>query len=308
MNFRTLILVALLAVGVIYAGSISGTVSYSGTETGMIVVACLEEGTSEIDLMSTPATTIDVPGAYTITGDTLVDGMNYWCMSLMLIGMSAESGNPAGIHPSVVNLIDGSATGVDITLATSGNIGGTITYSGDPLDICINVYDAYGDFTGDTIVLEETYYVGTADYSITDIPSGPKMIQAFADTNDNDIWDAGEPSAYYSGPFGEMVLIGGGGLFDDIVDITITTGIDESAKPNEMAIRVVPNPFNASCRIDAPGRVDIFDMNGHLVNSIEGGSVWNGTDEAGNHMPTGLYLARASLDGRSKTAVLVLAK
>ncbi|MCD6501557.1 hypothetical protein J7L01_03065, partial [bacterium] len=123
MNFRTLILVALLAVGVIYAGSISGTVSYSGTETGTIVVACLEEGTAEIDLMATPATTITEPGDYTITGDTLVEGMNYWCMSLMLIGMSAESGNPAGIHPSVVNLIDGSATGVDITLATSGNIG-----------------------------------------------------------------------------------------------------------------------------------------------------------------------------------------
>ena len=56
------------------------------------------------------------------------------------------------------------------------------------------------------------------------------------------------------------------------------------------------------------GTVDIFDMNGRSITTIDGGGVWNGTDNAGNAVPAGLYLARANFKGKSKTAVLVFAK
>ncbi len=308
MKLRLLLLTAAIVTGVAYAGSVSGTVSYSGPETGTIIVTCIQEGTADIDLMALPATTLTMPGAYTVMDDTLMDGVSYWCMSLMLVGMTTESGNPAGINPAAVTLLGGAATGVDITLATSANVGGTISYSGDAADICINIYDAYGEFLGGATVLESTYCVGVTDYTITDVLSGPKKIEAFADLDGDGVLDSCELSAFYTGPFGEMVIIGGGGLFDTGVDITLGTGVNEISRPNDMAISVAPNPFNASCRIEAPGTVDIFDMNGRRITTIDGGSVWNGTDNAGNAVPAGLYLARASFEGKSKTAILVLAK
>jgi len=78
------------------------------------------------------------------------------------------------------------------------------------------------------------------------------------------------------------------------------TGITEqkgTAKPTQLSISVIPNPFNASCKIiiDAPqpGEATIYDIVGTKVNSfklIKGRNefIWR----AGNN-PSGLYLIRA---------------
>ncbi|MCK5833428.1 hypothetical protein KAH81_07145 [bacterium] len=308
MKNLTFIIATALAVGTVFGGSVSGTVTYSGTETGMIVVGCIDEGNTTIDLMTLPATSLSVPGEYTITADTLMNDVNYWCIALMLVDMTPASGNPAGMHSSVVTLTDGSASGVDVTLAPSANIAGTITYGGDPGDLCINIYDAYNEFSGGVAELEETFCVGVADYTLFDIPSGPKKLEAFADINGNSTLDIGELSAFYDGPFGEMVVVGGGGLSESGMDINLGTDIIETVKPQDYAISVTPNPFNPSCKIDAPSYVDIFDMNGRLINTIEGGSYWNGTDVSGEAMPAGIYFAKTSFAGVSKSAILILAK
>jgi len=298
----------LLLAGVLSAGMVSGTVFYSGPETDLIVAACVEEGMTEIDLMTIPATTLEGPGTYRITHDDLVDGTNYWCMSLMLIGMSAASGNPAGMHPSVVTLSDGTAEGIDITLATTANIGGVVSYTGNPNDIYINVYDAYNEFMGGEAVLESTHRPGSNSYLLTGIPSGPKKIQAFADANGNGALDEGELSSIYVGPFGETVIVGGGGLSDTGVDLVLGTGVEENVVPKSFALSVTPNPFNSACRIDSPAEVEIFDMGGRKIDTIDGGGIWNGTDVSGATVPAGIYLAKTSFEGKAKSVLLIFAK
>ncbi|HHS49568.1 MAG TPA: hypothetical protein ENN07_00410 [candidate division Zixibacteria bacterium] len=306
--FASIITMA-FAASALFGGMVSGTVFYDGPETDITVAACVEEGTIEIDLMTIPAAMLTGgPGPYTINEDTLRDGVNYWCMSLMLIGMGVESGNPAGMHPNLVTLTDGSATGVDITLTTSATIGGTITYGGDPGDICINIWDAYNEFMGEEAVLEETFCVGTLNYTLHDIPSGPKKIQAFADLNGNGVLDDGEVSEFFMGPFGEMVIVGGGGFSDTGIDVILGTGVAEAHKPETFKMSVTPNPFNAVCRIDAPAEVEIFDIAGKRVATIPASGTWDGTDEAGNSMPTGVYLARTTFEGKTRSVMLIYAK
>jgi len=45
--------------------------------------------------------------------------------------------------------------------------------------------------------------------------------------------------------------------------------IDEGFIPKEFALRVYPNPFNSSCRIESPGPVEIYDINGNLISRFD---------------------------------------
>jgi hypothetical protein len=76
-------------------------------------------------------------------------------------------------------------------------------------------------------------------------------------------------------------------------------------------LRAIPNPFNPSTKIhfDLPraGRVDveIYDVGGRLVRSLEGGRLdagahevaWNGKDQNGAAIGSGVYFIRLFLDG-----------
>ncbi len=66
----------------------------------------------------------------------------------------------------------------------------------------------------------------------------------------------------------------------------------------------MPNPFNASTKIsfalpaDANVSLDVFDLNGHKVRTLANSKfatgahtiVWNGTDDSGRNVPSGVYL------------------
>ena len=92
--------------------------------------------------------------------------------------------------------------------------------------------------------------------------------------------------------------------------------------PVAAAVRAAPNPFNPSTTLSfdlASGgrvRVDICDLRGRLVRRLADGVraagpvslVWDGRDEAGGAMPSGLYVARVDAPGGPRTAKLVLAK
>ncbi|MCK5832872.1 hypothetical protein KAH81_04280 [bacterium] len=71
------------------------------------------------------------------------------------------------------------------------------------------------------------------------------------------------------------------------------TSIDEAQKPVSMeTIRVEPNPFNSSCKITAPGPIEIYDLAGRLVSTHAGdGSIWNARTSEGLEFPSGMYLA-----------------
>lgn len=84
-----------------------------------------------------------------------------------------------------------------------------------------------------------------------------------------------------------------------------------------------PNPFNPMTRIryelDRPAVVDIrvFDLSGRLIRTIlapthrETGVhavSWNGTDDAGRHQPSGVYLYRIGASGERRSGRMVLAR
>lgn len=296
-----------------FAGVVTGEVFYSGSETGLILVACIEEGDTAINLEElTALTSLSAPGPYTIDDASLVDGVNYYAVAFMGIGIPPipESGNPAGVHPEPVVLSGGTASGADITLEATADVAGTIHYDGDPANIYINVWDVYAEFTDSVPTLESTHHIGDTIYLLDDLPSGPKRIQAFEDLNGNGELDTGESYAYAEAAFGSMIIVGGGGVSESGVDIDLpTTFVDEKiATPVDFEIHVSPNPFNASCRIEAPGKIEILDMNGRMVRTLESSGIWDGTDEFGESLPAGTYMARVSHNGISKTTRVYLIK
>jgi len=299
MKFR-IFLTLMLAAIICYGGTVNGTVTYTGSASGSILVIVIEEGASSFDPLGTPFTTITGPGPYSVDHSSLTDGTNYFALSVMGSGMipMPETGAPAGMTPESFSLSGGSVSGVDIALEEEGNVAGTITYAGDASTICIDLYDVYPEFTGGTATLENTYCVGVNDYTITDVPSGAKRLVAYSDNNGNETLDAGEESATFDGPMGDMIFVGGGGLSESDMDVTIPyTGICENSRPEDLQVNIFPNPFNSSCRIEAPedATIEIFDIQGNRVDCLENGNIWF----PGEDVESGLYLAKIVVGERN---------
>ena len=86
-------------------------------------------------------------------------------------------------------------------------------------------------------------------------------------------------------------------------------GIDEAELPNSPSIKVVPNPFNASCRIFSPGPVEIFDINGKMVKSFNVENdclVWNSTGEYGEVLSSGIYFVKIIDDPESVVKIILM--
>jgi len=83
-----------------------------------------------------------------------------------------------------------------------------------------------------------------------------------------------------------------------------------------------PNPFNPRTTVaftaarDGIVRLTLHDASGRRVRTLVDGAVtagrnevsWNGTDDDGRSLPSGVYFARASMDGTVETAKLVLVR
>jgi hypothetical protein len=104
---------------------------------------------------------------------------------------------------------------------------------------------------------------------------------------------------------------------------TTATGINDQAGTVAYALHdAVPNPFNPTTRIDfeiARGgfvSIRIYDALGRRVRTLVNGSLaagrhqrtWNGTDERGERVATGVYFCRMAADGFTRTRRLVLLK
>jgi flagellar hook assembly protein FlgD len=94
---------------------------------------------------------------------------------------------------------------------------------------------------------------------------------------------------------------------------------ENQATPNAFALGAnYPNPFNAGTAIpyvtSAPGSLElnIYDVRGALVRqlvsrSLPGGphlTHWDGRDEAGRSVGSGLYVYRLVAEGKVQTALL----
>jgi len=101
-----------------------------------------------------------------------------------------------------------------------------------------------------------------------------------------------------------------------------TSGVPEPPEPLVL-FRPRPNPAPGSATVEwsAPGaagaaRVAIYDPSGRLVRTARvtaardgrGRFVWDGRDESGNEVSSGLYLVRVSVSGREARGTLVLVR
>ncbi|MBD3223051.1 hypothetical protein GF314_17615 [bacterium] len=91
-------------------------------------------------------------------------------------------------------------------------------------------------------------------------------------------------------------------------------------RPTAGALRAHPNPFNPQTTLSfvmataRPVRLDVFDLAGRHVARLHDGALgagrhdwtWDGRDDRGRQLPTGLYLARLRAGARNHTAKLML--
>ncbi len=317
-SFLALLILAQLAFG----GSISGTVTNATSVDGMfLVVAMLHAGIT--DLTSAPMTYIFSPEYmqdYTLTNDAIVDFNPFFPIAYMPAGILPASGDPFGaqLFPPVITW-GGVATDVDITLFSSGYIGGNINYTGSYAQVCVNVYDYYSILSP---TLESTHFIGADNYLLSVIPSGPKQVQAFDDLNGNRIFDDGEPSGYYSIPFlGFDIVLVTGNISTSGINITIDpTGIGETRNlPDNSSLDIYPNPFNSTVTIAVgagftPASFEVFDINGKIIEEIphvhlnkgsSGGSfTWTPDESVGS----GVYFVRASVGDENITKQVIYLK
>jgi flagellar hook assembly protein FlgD len=108
------------------------------------------------------------------------------------------------------------------------------------------------------------------------------------------------------------------------VTLDTTSGVPAPVAANGMVLgRPVPNPFNPSTQLalslprDGNVRLAIHDVRGALVRVLADGPLaagdhrytWDGRDDRGLQVPSGLYLARAAMaDGSVQVQRLTLAK
>jgi hypothetical protein len=114
--------------------------------------------------------------------------------------------------------------------------------------------------------------------------------------------------------------------FDDLGWLDIASGVEDDGVPAQAAELAVlpsyPNPFNPSTTIryeiakDQEVRLAVYDVQGRLVRSLVNGVetegvhqvAWNGIDDRGNPVSSGIYFVRLSGEGQVATAKIVLAK
>jgi hypothetical protein len=105
----------------------------------------------------------------------------------------------------------------------------------------------------------------------------------------------------------------------------ITTAVgDEADIPRTVlkALGASPNPFNPATEIRfelsvaSEVTVDVYDLTGRPVNTLQPGRFapgihgvrWNGRDQSGRSVPSGVYMARIAAGGVEENIKLVLAK
>ena len=148
--------------------------------------------------------------------------------------------------------------------------------------------------------------------------------QSYADDDNGNFWHRASVDIsawagmdiYISWDFGSSSRNTESGWFIDDVAIGYTdyTAISSgSSIPKAMEIGVHPNPFNATCVIETAAPVEIFDISGRMVRLLEHKSngkiartVWNGRNEAGDELPSGIYFIRhCGSTGEAKRVILM---
>lgn len=110
----------------------------------------------------------------------------------------------------------------------------------------------------------------------------------------------------------EAIVITGGIQFFVLKFVGAPVLAPEEEQSGQLGIRGYPNPSNSSTNIElvmdraALVSMTVYDVGGREVRSLFNGRqspgaatiVWDGLDNAGNHVPSGTYFCGISLDGQ----------
>jgi hypothetical protein len=91
---------------------------------------------------------------------------------------------------------------------------------------------------------------------------------------------------------------------------------------SHVLIRNYPNPFNPSTTISysvptsGPARLEIFDLLGRTIRSLENGMaeagwhhvIWDGRTDSGERASSGIYFARLVVEGKISSVRMTLVK
>jgi hypothetical protein len=113
-------------------------------------------------------------------------------------------------------------------------------------------------------------------------------------------------------------------LFQNILNLFAagggTSGIVSAPAPRFAELSVFPNPFNPmttvkfTAAIGAKGSVKVFNLRGELVRTLHTGEfqtqtfTWDGTDNRGASVASGVYVIKADANGQVQTAKAALVK
>jgi len=151
---------------------------------------------------------------------------------------------------------------------------------------------------------------------LTELPSGDFAVDSFFDIT-YEIEFTGTPGGPLEGLSGVTL---GNGLFS--VDFGFLSGVATTPDRADTELGNHPNPFNPQTTItyrlaaDAAIKLAIFDVAGRrvaeLVDTVQAvGShsvQWQGLDDRGNAMPSGIYFARLLVAERMEICKLMLVR
>ncbi len=116
------------------------------------------------------------------------------------------------------------------------------------------------------------------------------------------------------------------GFYFDDLELKVTreavTGVGDPPAPRALALGCRPNPFNPSATLHftlpaaGSARLAVHDMQGRLVRTLVAGALpagehavrWDGRDQRGAPVASGMYLARLSAGGQARAVKLLLAR
>lgn len=187
---------------------VSGTVSYSGIETGPVFVVTVTESGSWFIAKSAA---LSGPGAY--TNDEIGNNLSYWFKAFRDINSNntREVVEPWGVYSANSTLITGDTIGINITLQDVPSISGTIDYggyqTGDIHVIAVTTPNSWATIYEtiipwvqgvDSLSGDVTCVTFQASYTILGMPASNCWIRAFIDSNTNGTYTRPEAAGQYT--------------------------------------------------------------------------------------------------------------
>lgn len=206
---------------------VSGTVSYSGPESGSIYVVFATESN---DWSLAKSISLASPSAYTNT--EIGNHQSYWFNAFRDVNGNfvRDAWEPLGSYSTSSTLITGDTSGINITLQDVPSVWGQIQYTGDATgDIyAVAVTDPNSwDMTHQSVtpwvqsegLTGEVYYASfPVSYSLVGLPASNYWIRAFVDEDDNSVYTPGEPVGQYA--------VDGTPISNRLTGINITLNLD----------------------------------------------------------------------------------